>query len=206
MASISDAHLPLGRPAIILQEPGRVSDSRSAAPVCANIFYLVLCGARCKCTSVAGTCMVLVELYFCTLFGDDLGSHSYKGRPWTCRSYVDGFEEFGLDGAGVAGANFRDGFYARASTYLCRHRGREAVVPFGGQCVPCQHLPGVPRMLSSGLLHWGALAMAITLAYTAWYSRRNGGSSRDTTALRVCSAISFVLSAMLAILAHWASD
>lgn len=52
-------------------------------------------------------------------------------------------------------------------------------------------------------LHWGALAMALALAYTAWYSKRNGDSARDVNALRFTSGLCCVVTALLAGMAHW---
>lgn len=54
-------------------------------------------------------------------------------------------------------------------------------------------------------LYWGALAMAVTLAYTARYSKRNGDSARDVNALRFTSGLCFVVAALLAGVAHWPS-
>lgn len=52
---------------------------------------------------------------------------------------------------------------------------------------------------------WGASAMAVTLAYTAWYSKRSGDSARDVNALRFTSGLCCVVAALLAGMAHWPS-
>lgn len=44
------------------------------------------------------------------------------------------------------------------------------------------------------LLYWGMRTMGVTVAYTAWFSRRIRYCPRYTMALRICSGISFVLS------------
>ncbi len=55
-------------------------------------------------------------------------------------------------------------------------------------------------------LAWGALAMAATLAYTAWYSRRNDDSERDVNALWFSSGFSLMLAGLLAALSYWSAE
>lgn len=60
--------------------------------------------------------------------------------------------------------------------------------------------------MSTSSLHWAALAMAATLAYTAWYSKRGGDSARDVKALWCACGLCLMLSALGAGIAYWPSD